>query len=212
MISRRSPKKLGAQACVHSLGEAIVERQDVVAPDLDPKSVLQLAQLVRMGCGQIFGLTEILLDVVKFPAIVGEIRGALGHPREPSMATARGPSLVVESSIAEHLEVLRSAPALRVRVRSVERVGHADPLDRLLGHAVDHRRLGDSNDIEDGRHQVDHVVKLEALGASIRNPRRPSDDHSIARSAEVRGDLLHPLEGRVAGPGPTHREMRSRAR
>src|SRR4051794_32558532 len=125
------------------------------------------------------------------------------------MPAARDPPLVVEGSVAEHLEILSRARALRVRVLPIERVGHADPLDGLLGHAVDHRRFGDSDDVEYGRHHVDHMMKLETRGANICDPRRPSDDHSVSGSTKMGRDLLDPLEWRIAGPGPTHRKMRA---
>ncbi len=40
------------------------------------------------------------------------------------------------------------------------------------------------------------------------DPGRPAHDHRVARAAEVGGDLLDPLEGRVAGPGPADRIVR----
>ncbi len=52
----------------------------------------------------------------------------------------RGPALVVDAAVAEHLEVLRLVPLRRLGV--VERVEHADALDGLLLHAVHRDRLG----------------------------------------------------------------------
>ena len=49
---------------------------------------------------------------------------------------------------------------------------------------------------------VDDVRELAAQAAPVLDPRRPGDDHRVAGAAEVRGDLLAPLERRVAGPGP----------
>ena len=39
-------------------------------------------------------------------------------------------------------------------------------------------------------------------------PLRPVHDHAVARAAEVAGDLLGPLERRVARPRPADREVR----
>ena len=41
---------------------------------------------------------------------------------------------------------------------------------------------------------------------------RPVNDQAVAGAAEMRGDLLGPLEGRVRRPGPAHRNMRVRRR
>ena len=41
----------------------------------------------------------------------------------------------------------------------------------------------------------------------VLDPRRPGDDERIARAAEMRGDLLAPLERRVHRPRPADREM-----
>src|SRR3954464_1043089 len=125
------------------------------------------------------------------------------------MPAARDPPLVVETSIANHLEILGRAGALRVRVRPIERVGHADPLDRLLGHAVHHRRLGDPDDVEDRGYPVDGGMELEAGGPDVREPGWPAHDHPVARSSKMRRDLLDPLKGRIPGPRPTDREVRA---
>ena len=39
-------------------------------------------------------------------------------------------------------------------------------------------------------------------------PAGPGDRHALPRAAEMRRDLLGPLEGRVEGPGPAHRHVR----
>ena len=96
--------------------------------------------------------------------------------------------------------------------RPVERVRHADALDRLLGDAVDDRRLGQSGGFEHGRGDVDHVVELRADLAARCDAARPVDDRAVARSAPVRGDLLRPLVGRVHRVRPADREVVVRLR
>ena len=58
---------------------------------------------------------------------------------------------------------------------------------------------------EDRRHDVDDVVELRADAALVLDPLRPGDDQAVARAAEVRGDLLGPLERRVHRVRPADR-------
>src|SRR5215510_16475428 len=54
-------------------------------------------------------------------------------------------------------------------------------------------------------------MKLGTDLAGVFNALRPRDDHAIARATEVRGDLLCPLERRIASPSPAYRIMRRSA-
>ena len=56
--------------------------------------------------------------------------------------------------------------------------------------------------LENRRHDVDHVMELVANAAGILDVAGPGDGHAIARAAEIGGDLLGPLVGRVHRPGP----------
>ena len=60
---------------------------------------------------------------------------------------------------------------------------------------------------QDRRHDVDDVVELGPDAALVLDARRPGDDERIARAAEMRGDLLAPLERRVHRPRPADREV-----
>ena len=51
-------------------------------------------------------------------------------------------------------------------------------------------------------------VNCERSPPCSRMPLRPVDDHRVAGAAEVRGDLLAPVERAVAGPGPCRRVVR----
>src|SRR5689334_8539647 len=103
------------------------------------------------------------------------------------MACHSDPAIMVKRAIAEHLEVLRVALLPRFGVSKT--VHHADAFDRLLRDAVEFRR-GD---------EIDHVVELVADAALVLDASGPRDDHWIARAAEVRSDLLAPLEGGIHG-------------
>lgn len=62
--------------------------------------------------------------------------------------------------------------------------------------------------IEDGRHDIDHMVELVADAALVLDHLRPRDRHALLDAAHVRGDLLGPHERRVEGPRPGHGHVR----
>ena len=70
------------------------------------------------------------------------------------------------------------------------------------------RRRRDAGGFEDRRADVDDVRELAAQAALLGDAARPADDHRVARAAEVRGDLLAPLERAVARPRPGRRVVR----
>ena len=75
------------------------------------------------------------------------------------MPRHRGPALVIDAAVAEHLEVLRRVTLRRLGI--VERVQHAHALDGSLLHAVHGDGLREPRRLEDGRRHIDHMVKLE---------------------------------------------------
>ena len=78
--------------------------------------------------------------------------------------------------------------------RSADRVAFAPPRPRSSARA--------DAGFEDRGYDVDEMGELGADAALVPDASGPGDNHRIARAAKVGGDLLHPLEGRVAGPGP----------
>src|SRR3954466_15841898 len=99
------------------------------------------------------------------------------------MQTSGDPAVVIERAIAEHLEVLCDSSTRRILV--VERIGHADALDRLLWHAVHFTRLGDARRLEDRRGNVDDVVELRAHSTAVSDALGPRHDQTVARAAKV---------------------------
>ena len=74
--------------------------------------------------------------------------------------------------------------------------------------AVELGRRGDADDLVERRHDVDRCGwNWVAQAALVLDPRRPGDDHRVARAAEVAGDLLGPLERRVHRVRPGRREV-----
>src|SRR3954452_19136949 len=130
---------------------------------------------------------------------------AYGHPGEPAVAGCGDPAVLVERAVSEHLEVLDVSRARRLRI--VERVHHADALDRLLPDAVDLHRLGKVRRLEDSGWEGDDVVELRAGSARVLDQVRPRDPQRIARPAQVRRHLLAPLEGGVRVPGPADGDL-----
>ena len=100
----------------------------------------------------------------------------------------------------EHLEVLRAAPARAVRV---ERVAHADAVDRHLRHAAQRGRRRDADAVEHRGQHVDHAVELRAHAARG-DARRPADDQRVDDATGVRV-LLVALERGVARLRPADR-------
>src|SRR5208283_2796105 len=115
---------------------------------------------------------------------------------------------MVDAAIGEHLEVLRRPLRGRVGIRFVEGVRHADAFDRILFDTVDGVRRLYPRGFKDRRYNVDHVMELMMDAAWVVDVAGPRDNHSLTGAAEVRGDLLHPLERSVKGPGPRHRHVR----
>src|SRR5207248_11210482 len=115
----------------------------------------------------------------------------------------RGPALVVDAAVAEHLEVLRLMAFSRIGV--VERVQHADTLDGALLNSINRHWLRESCRLENSRCDIDDVVKLPTHLTLGRNAFGPVYDGAIARAAPVRSDLLGPLVGRIHRMRPAHR-------
>ena len=121
------------------------------------------------------------------------------------MFRAGRPALVIDAAVANHLEVLRFAELGRLRV--VEGRDQALAVQRHLLRAVHERRLGNPCRVEHGRRHVDHMAEL---GADLSPPFeavRPMHDRALACATPMRGDLLHPLVGRVQRVRPADGEV-----
>ena len=161
---------------------------------------MQLSEFFGVLFGEIIGLREVLVDFVEFPwCFIGIPVAAIRLPRDEG-GTRGHPSVVIETAVAEEFEVLGLAKAGSFGV--VKGEGEADSFHRLLLHAVQFSRSSDSAELVEGRDDVDDVEELRAQAAFVLDAGGPGDDHGVARAAEVAGDLLGPLEGRVHGVRP----------
>ena len=157
-------------------------------------------ELLRHLAGEVLRLAPVLGGVVELPHVVVERRGLFLRPgvRVPRH---RGPTLMVDAAVAEHLEVLRLVPLCRAGI--VEGVQHAHAFDRRLRDAVHRERFGDAGRFKDRRRDVDDVGELRADFAPGLDALGPVHDGAVARPAPMRGDLLGPLIRRVHRMRPT---------
>jgi hypothetical protein len=86
------------------------------------------------------------------------------------------------------------------KIGIVERVDHADAFDRPLRYPIEHLRGPDVARFKDRGHHVHDVMTLGTHTVLVCNSRRPDYDYRISCFAEVRGDLLGPLQRRVHLP------------
>src|SRR5206468_1057768 len=85
---------------------------------------------------------------------------------------------------------------------------HAHAFNWLLRNAVDQLWRLDAGALKEGRHDINHVVKLGADAADICDMAGPGNGHALPGAAEMRRHLLGPLERRVERPRPAHRHVR----
>ena len=119
---------------VEALEAAVVERQHVVLPGLDQEQALQLARACRAARRRGRAPASSRRGR-RAPRRRRRTPASRSPPTGVAVPRHRGPALVVDAAVAEHLEVLRRVAVVRAGV--VERVRHRDALERLLLHAVD---------------------------------------------------------------------------
>ena len=165
---------------------------------------LELGELVGHLGGEVVRLGPVGVGVVELPGVVVERRQRQTLDPRRRVAGDRGPALVVDAAVAEHLEVLRLVALGRVGV--VERVAHAHALVSASA-----RRRGRSSG--SGRPAASRTVGATSMtwwNWWRISPRAcdavgPVHDRAVARAAPVRGDLLGPLIRRVHRVRPADR-------
>ena len=150
---------------------------------------------------QIVPEAEVLKGVVQLPTIIR--RNGVHHGCLPGQLDGcpGKPAILIETPVADNLEILDGV--LLIRVAIVKAVHHAGALDRDLGYAIHHRRLGNARGLEDRGYHVDDMgellpnftLGLDAVG--------PVNHCAVACAAEIAGNLLGEGEGGIKGDGPT---------
>src|SRR3954452_3766908 len=172
--------------------EAGEQRLDVVLLGLLPEEGLQLLDLLRVGARQVDGLREVVGQVVELDGVRVGVPDPGGErlehlrvqaPGDAGHAHGQPPGVLVHRAVAEGLGVLLRVA--RGGAGVVQRVGEGHTGHRLLVDAVDARRLGDPDDVEDRRTDVGDVRELRAQAVAVCDALRPMDDERVARAAEV---------------------------
>ena len=141
---------------VEPLEAAVIKGEHVVLHRLHEEYPLQLAEL--SGCS-LLDRAPVQSSGAYSPDVVVE-GGHLRRDPWDAVPGYRRPPVVVDASVAEHFEVLGGAAFLGPGI--IERVGHADALERHLLDTVDTDRLGKPGGLEHGGGDVDDVVELRA--------------------------------------------------
>ena len=102
---------------VDAFGDPVIERQHVVARRLDQPQALQLVEFFRHLFRQVICLAPVFIGVVELPVVVVEGHGLFAHQDPGSFVLRhRGPALVVDAAVAEHLEILCLVPLSRLGI------------------------------------------------------------------------------------------------
>src|SRR5438105_2078731 len=168
------------------------------------EEVLKLFQLCGILHGEIMGLAEVLGYMIKFPSILGERRKRHHQPRN-RMARARHPAIVIDATIAKHLEILSGMCFLRFRI--VKGINHRCPIKGSLCRPVDALGEWQTRGFQYSRRNIGYMSELRANFSLGFNSRRPMDRDSVSSAAVMRSDLFGPLKRRIARPCPADSVM-----
>src|SRR6266576_394872 len=190
---------------VGALDKSVIQWKDVVLSGFDQEKVLKFFQFVGVLCRKIVSFAEVIIQVVQLPRILGEIIAANILPRQASVPDSSDPTIVIERPVSEHLEILRLALLLGVRV--IETVHHTDTFDGFLLDAVDFSGLWNAGGFQDGWRDVNRVMELCANATLVLDASWPGHHDRVACPTKMRCHLFAPLEGRVHRPGPANRKV-----
>ena len=176
---------------------------DVVLGRLDQEQSLQFGELLGMGLRQVVRLGPVGVGVVQLPDVLVERLLQRPDPRH-GVPGHRGPPLVVDAAVAEHLEVLRRVTFRGIRV--VERVHHAGAL--VAAPAARCSRSSEPEFLrlrESSARRRSRVRTANGPHPCASMPVGPVHDRAVAGTTPVRRDLLRPLVRRVHRVGPADR-------
>src|SRR5215472_8072320 len=151
------------------------------------------------------GFSRVLGYVIEFPLVARDWVdiGTARFPWRARRSCAGDPAIAVDTSIPQHLKILRRVRRRRVWV--IERIHHADTLKCLLIDAIYRGWRSYAHSLVDRRHNIDDVMPLRAHLAGALDSRRPGDHEAVGGSSVVRGNLLIPLKWGIHGVSPTYR-------
>ena len=189
---------VGAVLGTEPLEVAVIEGKNLVLRRLLEEQRPQFFELVRVVFGEVLGLREILVEVVELPLVLVErVFGGLA-PADPRQSFRRGvghPAVVVDALVGDHLEILGAM--VFVGVGAVERRKQARTVEGHLFDTADDRGHRQVRRRQDGRDDVGDMGELRTQPTGVLDARRPRHHHRGAGAAQMRGDLLVPLIGRV---------------
>src|SRR5688572_11571602 len=117
------------------------------------------------------------------------------------MTRCSHPTVLIDRAVAFGLEIL-DPMTLGSRLIG-KRLDQADAVQWYLPHPIyDVGKLDTGRLIQCGGDVID-VGKLGPQATPIFDARWPGNDEGISCSSEMRGHMLHSLEGRAAHPGPS---------
>ena len=169
------------------------------------EQVLQLLQLCGILSREIIGQAEVFRGVVKFPNIILQRVFHVVAPRCTVDHTSQ-PTVVIDSTVAEHLEILRRMTVGCVGILCG--IQHAHAGQRYLRHAVHGFRLWQSSGFEHGSRHIVDVMELATDFALGLNTLGPVHHHAVAGTAKICGHLLGPRKRCIRSHRPGRREMR----
>ncbi len=146
------------------------------------EGTLHLLELVGVNCREVCRETEIVFSVVQFPFVIGDRSSRLHFPWR-SVHGARQPAVLVDAPISKDLKILNCVAALRPGV--IERVYHADALNGDLNGAIHHLRFGQACGFQNGRRDVNNVMKLRSDFSARLDSLRVEYDERVAGTAET---------------------------
>src|SRR6266576_422845 len=107
---------------VGALDKSVIQWTVMVLSGFDQEKVLKFFQFVVILFRKIVSFSEVIIQLVELPRILGEVIAANVLPREASVPDSSDPTIVIDRPVSEHLEILRLALLLGVRV--IETVHH----------------------------------------------------------------------------------------
>ncbi len=153
-----------------------------------------------MGCGNVFGGTEIDVNVIEFPFVFQERMAGFCFPGCPVNRVCQ-PAVVINPPITEDFKILSLVTILGRRV--CERIDHADSLNWNLRRPIHGFGFRKTSRLQDRWGNINDVMPLRSDFALRLDSLRPVNDEAISCAAIASCNLLGPGKRSISGDGPT---------